>query len=187
MNRYTLLIFILITVAVLGLLFVSKHYKDQAILTGTEARKGKNALQVLIDSTESKHPVVNDGLKGKIVVMNIWATWCKPCLEEIPELNKLVKDFKSDKVIFLAITEGDSAHDSKFMNREKIDFDYRLLFSQQELIDAISSLKLPNEDNAIPLNVVLNPEGKIEFYYEGNRPEQLEKIRNYLALATKTL
>lgn len=43
-------------------------------------------------------------LKGKIVVLNFWFTSCPPCLQELPQLNKLVDHYKSRDVVFLALT-----------------------------------------------------------------------------------
>ena len=39
---------------------------------------------------------------GNIVVVNIWATWCKPCLEEIPSLNRLKEDYRHSKIEFIS-------------------------------------------------------------------------------------
>lgn len=51
-------------------------------------------------------------LSGKIVIVNFWASWCAPCLEEFPSMIKLVKEFKGD-VVLLAVSQDS--------NREDID------------------------------------------------------------------
>jgi peroxiredoxin len=67
-----------------------------------------------IDTTKSKVPyfeledinfkkIKQTDLIGKVVVLNFWGPNCAPCVEEIPELNKVVKNFKSENVVFLAI------------------------------------------------------------------------------------
>lgn len=50
--------------------------------------------------------VSTDSLAGKIVILNFWASWCEPCIEEVPSLIKLVEHFKG-QVVLLAIS-GDS-------------------------------------------------------------------------------
>ncbi|MFS4458064.1 TlpA family protein disulfide reductase [Bdellovibrio sp. HCB2-146] len=45
-------------------------------------------------------------LKGKVVILNFWASWCSPCVEEVPSLIKLVKEFKGD--VKLVAISGDS-------------------------------------------------------------------------------
>jgi uncharacterized protein (TIGR03435 family) len=46
-------------------------------------------------------------LRGKVVVLEFWATWCSPCIEAIPHLNQLAKEFRDKGVLFLAITDDD--------------------------------------------------------------------------------
>src|SRR5687767_11115878 len=42
-----------------------------------------------------------DSLKGKVIVLDFWATWCKPCVEAIPHLNQLAKDLTDQPVVFI--------------------------------------------------------------------------------------
>lgn len=53
-----------------------------------------------------------ESFKGKVVILNFWASWCGPCVEEVPSLIKLIKEFKGD-VVLVAVS-GDS-------NREDIE------------------------------------------------------------------
>ena len=46
-----------------------------------------------------------DSLKGKVIVLDFWATWCKPCVEAIPHLNQLAKDLADQPVVFISITD----------------------------------------------------------------------------------
>ena len=46
-----------------------------------------------------------DALKGKVIVLDFWATWCKPCVEAIPHLNQLAKDLADQPVVFLSVTD----------------------------------------------------------------------------------
>lgn len=50
--------------------------------------------------------------RGKIVIVNFWASWCNPCVEEFPSMVKLVKEFKGE-VVILAISEDDQTEDIK--------------------------------------------------------------------------
>ena len=62
-------------------------------------------------------------LKGKIVVINFWFIDCHPCIAELPGLNKIVKDYKANEVVFLAITWETSQRLSKdFFPERTLDF-----------------------------------------------------------------
>ena len=61
--------------------------------------------------------------RGKIVVLNFWATWCPPCVEEMPSLVQLQQRFKAKGVTVLAVSvdaDGDAYH--RFLTDHKIDF-----------------------------------------------------------------
>jgi cytochrome c biogenesis protein CcmG, thiol:disulfide interchange protein DsbE len=62
-------------------------------------------------------------LRGKVVVLNFWATWCAPCVEEMPSLVQLQQRFKDKGVTVVGISidaDGDAYH--KFLKDYKIDF-----------------------------------------------------------------
>jgi len=61
--------------------------------------------------------------RGKIVVLNFWATWCPPCVEEMPSLVQLQQRFKTKGVTVLGVSvdaDGDAYH--RFLTDHKIDF-----------------------------------------------------------------
>ena len=43
--------------------------------------------------------------KGKVVILNLWPTWCPPCLEELPELNRLQEKYRSDGLVVVTISD----------------------------------------------------------------------------------
>src|SRR5438552_152898 len=69
---------------------------------------------------------IMDSNKGKVVLVNFWATWCKPCVKEFPELVKLYNDYK-DKGFILVFISADVPEEVKtkvvpFLNKEGVDF-----------------------------------------------------------------
>ena len=89
-------------------------------------------------------------------------------------------NFTMRSVVFVALDGEDAATEGMKMIQQHIRFDYQLLFSQQQVINAVMSLKLSNEENGIPVNMVIGPDGHLKFYYIGYQPEKLKEIHNYL-------
>lgn len=185
-KRNSILLILAVSIGSFILIFISSRFTNTKIETEEKVRKERNALQEIIDMPQNEHPFINETLKGKIVVINVWATWCAPCRMEIPDLNKLVKDFKSDKIVFVALDGNDSTEEIAIIQKQKIQFDYQLLFEQTKLIKKINSFAISNEQGGIPINLILNTEGKIEHYHVGNNPEELQKMRDYLTSVTNT-
>lgn len=73
------------------------------------------------------------GLKGKVVVLNFWFTGCPPCVEEIPQLNKLTSIYNKSRVKFLAITFDKSEVVRNFQKDH--DFKFQLLTDAKDVID----------------------------------------------------
>ena len=63
------------------------------------------------------HEVTLTQLRGKVVLVNFWATWCGPCRLEMPDLNDLYARFKSQGLVVLSITNEDSSKVSSFVDR----------------------------------------------------------------------
>ena len=98
---------------------------------------------------------LND-LKGKVVVLDFWATYCPPCLEEIPHLNELQTKYGANlQVVGLHIGgEEDEARVPEFVQKLKIN--YALGYPENEL-----SQMLLGSNNAIPQTFVFDKNGKL--------------------------
>jgi peroxiredoxin len=106
--------------------------------------------------------VTSESLIGKIIVVNFWALYCKPCIEEIPRLNKLTESYGSDEdIVFLALSPDSKEKVNKFL--EKQDFNYRMFVGKKNIEPLESSIDLL----AIPYHVIIDREGKLAFNLYG--------------------
>ncbi len=92
-----------------------------------------------------------DQAKDKVVLLNYWATWCPPCIAEMPSLQKLYNDYK-DKVVFLFVTNETDEDISKFMNAKEYNYPvYRVLSEHPK----------PFVNNPIPQTYLIDKKGNI--------------------------
>jgi uncharacterized protein (TIGR03435 family) len=61
-----------------------------------------------------------EGLRGKVVVLDFWATWCGPCLAAVPHLNRLADSFSGEPVVFLAISDEQETVVRRFIEKRPI-------------------------------------------------------------------
>lgn len=91
--------------------------------------------------------------RGKKVLLNFWATWCGPCVEEMPAFQKLSEDYPDD-IVILAVNCGDSESDVKdFVNENGYTFNIAIDESLE-----VSSLY---PTSSIPLTLIIDEEGYV--------------------------
>lgn len=101
-------------------------------------------------------------LRGKVVVLNFWFIGCPACMQEIPELNKLVDDYKSNpNVVFLALALDENYDLKKFL--KTTPFNYDIIGGGRYIADYYKI-------NLYPTSVVLDKEGKVAFHTVGFAP-----------------
>ena len=101
--------------------------------------------------------------RGKVLVVNFWATWCPPCREEIPLLMKVHKKYAANGVEFVGIAFDNAAKVREYV--AEMNIDYALLISGPETL-AISK-DLGNPVGVLPFTVVLNRTGKVVYTHAG--------------------
>lgn len=109
-----------------------------------------------------------DQLKGKIVVLNFWFVGCKPCIMEIPELNKLVDEFKGKDVVFLGLSTDQAEKIETFLKTQ--EFKYNLV------PDCMKIAKSYNVQG-FPTHMVIGKDSVIRLLETGLYPNTIENIK----------
>ncbi|WP_293309608.1 TlpA family protein disulfide reductase [Pedobacter sp. UBA5917] len=112
-------------------------------------------------------------LKGKVIFLNFWATWCPPCIAEMPSINKLYTQFKDDQdiVFIFADADGDFAKSTKFMADRKYAMPvYKVESDIPEKLFA----------GALPTTVIFDKQGRLSFRHEGVANYADQKIIDFL-------
>ncbi len=116
--------------------------------------------------------------KQEVVVYNFWATWCKPCVEEMPAFEKLASDYRTKGVAVVFVSMDFKSKHAKvveFAAQKELQNEVVLLNAPDynAWIDKVS----PEWSGAIPATLVVKKTGKVRKFHEGSFTyEELEKF-----------
>jgi len=120
-------------------------------------------------------------LEGRVVVMSFWATWCGPCKEEMPHLQKMYAEHEADGLTVLSISIDDARSASRvkpFIKKNGYSFPV-LLDRDSTVISAYNPAK------TLPYTVLVNRSGEVfkkhSGYNPGDEVELLEEVKKLLA------
>ena len=94
--------------------------------------------------------------QGKILVVNFWASWCPPCVEEMPTLDKLQLEFKHQNVLFVGIGIDSPSNIRQFLENTPVS--YPIVIGGLE--GSNLSKQMGNSQGALPYTIVINAQGK---------------------------
>jgi peroxiredoxin len=113
-------------------------------------------------------------LKGQVVLINFWASWCGPCRQEMPVLEQIYKQYKSAGFTLLGVNvEPKSADAVGFLKATPVTFPI--------LFDTESKVSTLYEVQGMPSTVILDRQGKVRYvhraYKKGDESEYMDQIR----------
>jgi thiol-disulfide isomerase/thioredoxin len=114
---------------------------------------------------------------GKLVVMNLWATWCGPCRQEIPDFVELHAEYKGRDVVMLGVTMEDERNTKDQIEEFAKDFgiEYRNGLAERDLY-----VGLLQPGFQIPQTYVLSRDGRVLKKFLGYNPEVVNNVRSIL-------
>ena len=135
----------------------------------------ESELQDLIDNRDSK-----------ILLLNVWATWCPPCRKEIPDLVNLQAKYNKDglEIVGITLTSGSASEIQKFANDKQMNYTILTDFSNNEtqVVTNLYGQTIGQPISSIPTTLVIDREGYIVKGYLGPRSEEVfyNDLKEYL-------
>jgi peroxiredoxin len=139
---------------------------------GEHPSVGQPAPEVGIQPVDGE-AVALSSLKGKVVVLDFWASWCKPCVIELPLVAKVTDERADQGVVFYAVNTGESASTvAKFL--ESRDLDVPLVLDDDGVIASAYGV------GALPHLVIIDPEGTVRHVHRGSGPGTQQRLETEL-------
>ena len=98
--------------------------------------------------------------KGKVVLLNIWATWCGPCRQEMPQLDRLYQKYKSSGFVLLGVNVDEDV-------RKASDVAAKLGVSFPVLLDTDKAVSKLYDLSTMPSTVIIDRDGKVRYVHRG--------------------
>jgi len=118
-------------------------------------------------------------LRGKVVVIDFWAQWCEPCKKELPQLDKLAKEFAGKDVVVLAVNLDESKDNAQRLAQQ-------LGLSMPVLLDPQKSVAATYDLPKMPTSFLVDKKGIVRFVHEGfEGAGDVERFRKELTQLTQ--
>lgn len=132
----------------------------------------------LVDIEPGDLPMILKRPEARAVLVNVWATWCDPCVEEFPDLMRIAREYrvKGLDVVFISTDFGAARDKAKtFLEEQKVDFT-----SYFKVGDDMAFIQTLHKDwsGALPATLVFGAQGNLHFFTEG--PVTYEMLKEIL-------
>ena len=171
-NIQSILLIFLIVVGV-GITVLLQTKDSSFDFSGTpRAKKGVDAPAFTLPGLDGSMVSLAD-YKGKTVLLNIWATWCPPCVAEMPSMEKLYQELKNEdfEILAVSIDVTGSNEVAPFMKKHRLSF--------PALIDTQGTLKDLYQATGVPESFIIDKDGIIAEKIIGPREWATPDVINY--------
>lgn len=143
-----------------------------------ESLVGKDAVNFVLTDLNGKSFNL-EKLRGKVVVIDFWASWCGPCRETLPHVEKLHREFKDKGLVVLGINDEDIDDARQFVQKNGYTF--------PSLVDVESVVSEKYGVSSIPQTLIIDRDGKIFAHFYGSGEEENLREAVKVALNTKDI
>jgi peroxiredoxin len=133
---------------------------------------GTTPALTLVDLQGKEHRLAD--YRGKVVLINFWATWCEPCRDEMPSIGRLKAAFAGRPFEVLAVNLGEPESRIRAF-REKVPMDFPVLMDRDMAVSKGWGARV------LPATYILGPDGRIRYSYRGELDWSTESVRKLVA------
>ncbi len=166
-------VIVLLTLSLNSQLALASSTVKNVKQTLTKVAGNRDAPDFNLEDQNGKFLKMSD-YKGKVVIVNFWATWCPPCRKEMPSMQRAWEILKNEDIMMLAINVGEDS-DQIFAFTAEYPVEFPLL------MDIDSSVIRQWKVRGLPTTFIVSPAGKIVYQAIGDRDwdsaEILQQIR----------
>lgn len=116
-------------------------------------------------------------LRGQVVLINFWASWCSPCRQELPLLNKIYTQYRSAGFVLLAVNVDDNRKDADTMLK-RLNLRFPTLFDGGKNVAKLYGV------DTMPATLVIDRDGRVRYvhrgYYDGYERKYEQQVRELL-------
>jgi len=178
-NRFIPLPFLTLLFSLLTLT-VHAAWDDQPKLGHnlTAVRNPAPAPEFTLDDMDEEQHSLKD-LRGKVVLLNFWATWCPPCRREMPSMERLYQKLSGEDFTVIAVNQmEDGDHVFAYIGQLDVDPTFTILFDKDSKVS--NSFRV----NGLPTTYLIDKQGKIRYRAIGGRefdhPEVEKQIKQLM-------
>ena len=124
--------------------------------------------------------VTLDDYHGQVILVNFWATWCPPCVHELPSIQALKENFAGDAFEVLAMNMGEAARDiNSFLKQFKTKLDFPILLNADQGVSDDWKVRV------MPTTLIIDKTGHIAVYHLGPKDWNSKEVQDQVALLLK--
>jgi peroxiredoxin len=173
MKKYVLVLFLFLVISGCGKAEANNEINTKKKKTKEKVGLAKSMIapDFTLKDTEGNSHTLSE-YRGKVVLVDFWATWCSPCIIEIPHFVKLYNKYKERGFVILgASLDNDEKRLKKFIKNQAMNYPVLVNVRKVSVLYAVQ---------AIPTCYLINKQGQIEKKFMGYRPGYEKKIEKAL-------
>ncbi|CAM4292746.1 TlpA family protein disulfide reductase [Gillisia limnaea] len=156
-----------------GILKTGLMDPDLKDTNGFTNKKNNPPADYSLSLVNSKDEKINmEDFRGKVIFMNVWATWCPPCVAEMPGINNLYNDVKNEDIVFIMLSVDQDFQKAIDFN-EKKGFDF-------EVFRASGPMPPQYNSQSLPTTFVIGADGTLALTHMGMGDYDTEEFKEFL-------